>query len=67
MSEWKRLEERSGARITLNNSVSYFVKYVANAELASSLPDDRYINKVEVVQHAQETKVSQSNLSSDKP
>ena len=65
MSEWKGLEERSGARITLNNSVSYIVKYMANAKLASSLPDDKDINKVKVVQDAQETKVSQSNLSSD--
>lgn len=57
MSEWKRLEERRSARITLNNSVSYFVKYVANAELASPLPDDKGISTVNVVRDAQETKV----------
>jgi len=67
VSEWKRLEERRSARITLNNSVSYFVQYVANAELVSFLPDDKDINKVKVVQDAQETKVSQPNLFSDKP
>lgn len=65
MSEWKRLEERRTAKITLNNSVSSFVKYVANAELPHSLPDDKDINKV--VQDAQETKVPQSSLSEDKP
>lgn len=61
MSEWKRLEERRTANITLNNSVSYFVKYLANAELPRSSTDDKDINKA--VEDAQETKVSQSNVS----